>query len=225
MKCCQSDCCRGYENLFDASYAQKDLDDYRKHGPAKPTRILIEAIISQADVHGVTLLDIGGGVGAIQHELLKKGAQSAVDVDASSSLIAAAKSEAERHGHADRVTYQHGDFVELAGGVEPADIVTLDRVICCYPDMPKLVGLSADRARKWYGLVFPRDTWWMKLGAWVMELFDKLQRDPVPFRIHSSDAVDEQLRRRGFERRFYRRTFLWQIVLYQISGPVNNDCL
>ncbi|MGZ8690915.1 MAG: class I SAM-dependent methyltransferase, partial [Aeromicrobium sp.] len=45
-----------------------------------------------------TVLDIGGGVGAVHHELLHSGAATAVDVDASRAYIAVAREEAERQG-------------------------------------------------------------------------------------------------------------------------------
>ena len=124
---------------------------------------MIDALKKQG-VSGVSLLDIGGGVGAIQHGLLAAGVQNATDVDASKAYLAAARQEANRRGIADRVDFQYGNFVEMADKIEPADVVTLDRVICCYPDMEKLVSLSVERARQLYGLVYPRDTWWIKIG-------------------------------------------------------------
>ena len=45
----------------------------------------------------------------------------------------------------------------MSDEIEAADVVTLDRVICCYPDMEALVGRSAERALRLYGLVHPRD--------------------------------------------------------------------
>src|SRR5262245_32080162 len=121
MSCPQ---CKGIENLFDTGIAKGELDNYRRKGPSKQTRILLD-VIRQAGVKGLTLLDIGGGVGAIQHELFKAGVEKAVDVDASSAYLAAAREEATRQGYADNVQYLHGDFIELAPQVEQADIVTL----------------------------------------------------------------------------------------------------
>jgi hypothetical protein len=63
----------------------------------------------------------------------------------------------ERRGHADRVTYRHGDFVELAESISLAGLVTLDRVITVCPDWRRLAELSPSRARHLYGLVYPRD--------------------------------------------------------------------
>ena len=93
---CTSGCCHTYENAFDADYAQGDLDDYRTKGPERSTRALLDLIRGATDVRSATVLDIGGGVGPVHHELLKGGAASIIDVDGSSAFIAASKREAER---------------------------------------------------------------------------------------------------------------------------------
>lgn len=215
MKCCAGSSCRAFESVFDASYAEDDLEHYRKHGPAWATRLLLQAIQEATPVAGATLLDIGGGVGAAHHELLKAGARSAVDVDGSSAFLAAARREAERLGHADRVTYLHGDFVALAGAVAPADIVTLDRVICCYPDMPQLVGAAAARAQRVLGLVFPRDAWWTRAGVWCINLFERLRRDALLFYVYRLAELDAVVERGGLRLRFHRSAgVLWQVRVY-----------
>ena len=49
------------------------------------------------------------------------------------------------------------DFAEAALEVAAADIVILNRVVCCYPDMPKLVGAAADHTREVLVLSFPKE--------------------------------------------------------------------
>jgi magnesium-protoporphyrin O-methyltransferase len=215
MTCCPH--CQGAEETFDSDTAQGDLRDYRRHGPGKTTRLLIEALKSFG-IEGQTLLDIGGGVGVIQHELLKSGAASATHVDASSAYLQAAKQEAERQGHADRVHQYHGDFVALAPQIPQADIVTLEKVICCYPDMNALVGLSSARAGSLYGVVFPRDTWWWKVGGHVANLFMRLQRSTFRIFVHPTERVEAVVYANGLKRRYYRKTLLWQIVVYTRTG-------
>jgi len=149
MDCCQ---CQGIEAKFNQKTAAEQLRRYRENGPAKTTLMLTNALKDEG-VDGMTLLDIGGGIGAIQHELLEAGAKTATSVEASTAYIEAAKEEAERQGQAGRMAYHCGDFVDLAPSIAPADIVTLDRVICCYHDMQKLVGQSSARAQRFYGVV------------------------------------------------------------------------
>lgn len=210
MSCRQ---CQGIEELFSQSYVNQELSRYRSKGPIKTTRMLAEAIKDEG-VQGLTLLDIGGGVGAIQHELMGAGVQNTIDVDASSAYITAAQDEAQRRGLAERISHVHGNFVELAEKVPAADIVTLDRVICCYDDMEKLVSLSAARALKLYGVVYPRDTWWVKIGLALGNLFLRLRKSPYRSYVHATEAVEALLTRNGLKRRSHRQTFVWQVVVY-----------
>src|SRR5215470_5736277 len=149
MSHCQ---CDGIESCFNPKRVTRELARYRRNGPLKNTSLLAEALQAQG-VAGLTLLDIGGGVGAIAHALLKAGARQAADVDASAAYLVVAREEAERRGLADRITFQHGDFVTLAPTIPSADVVTLDRVICCYDDMAALVGMALARAEKLDGVV------------------------------------------------------------------------
>ncbi len=211
MPCSQ---CEGIENLFDKNLAQGELKDYHSKGPAKATRLLLD-FIRASGVQNRTLLDIGGGVGVIQHELFKAGIQSAVDVDASTAYLNTAREEAGRQGYQDRVQYLRGDFVELAPQVQEADIVTLDRVICCYPDMKTLVRLSSERAGKLYALVYPRDSWWMRIGRLALNAGMWIQRRSFRFFVHSSADVDAILRENGLQQRYQKNAgLIWQVVIY-----------
>jgi magnesium-protoporphyrin O-methyltransferase len=213
-------CCRSYEACFDQATADEDLKAYRRQGPGKTTRFLLESL-KQAGVENLTLLDIGGGVGVIQHELLKAGVSRSTHVDASSAYLQASQAEATRLGHADRASYHYGDFVALVQEIPPADIVTLDRVICCYHDMPALVSLSAARANRLYGLVFPRDTWWIKLGVPIANLFLSLRREPFRVFAHSTVAVDALARQQGLTLQTYRRFFIWQVMVYSRGESIS----
>ena len=202
--------CQGIEQVFDAKEAQGDLKSYRKKGPSKTTAMLVEALTLEG-IEGLTVLDIGGGVGAVQYGLLDAGASEAVGVDASTAYIEAAHEEAGRRGLSDRVSYRHGDFVDVAADIDAAGIVTLDKVICCYHDMKELVGQSAEKATKLYGLVYPRDNWGARIVFRLFNLFLWLRRNPFRTFIHRSDAA---IGLAGFRRLSYRRTFIWQVAVY-----------
>src|SRR6187397_2254246 len=109
-----------------------DMPAYRQNGAEGSTRRLIDVLVAEG-IGGASLLDIGGGVGIVQLELLKAGLATSMDVDASGPYLQVAEAEAEELGFKGRTAYRHGDFVALAGEVDGADVVTLDRVICCYP--------------------------------------------------------------------------------------------
>jgi len=215
MSCCHH--CRDAENLFDRRDAEHRLRRYRRSGPEGTTRLLVEALRA-AGVGGASMLEIGGGVGVVHHELLAAGAASAVDVDASSAYLAAAAGESVRRGHAERVRYVHGDFVALAESVAPADVVALDRVVCCYPDMPALVGAAAARARRLLGLVYPRHVWWVRAGVRAVNLGLTLQRSAFRIFCHPTAAVEAVARRAGLVRRFQRNQGPWQVVVFERAG-------
>lgn len=155
--CCDEDLARiGY----DGRDAAKDLARWRAAGPRATTQELIEVILREG-VQGATVIDIGAGVGAVHTLLLEAGAFRAVDVDASREYQAAARDEAGRRGLVERIEYRYGDVVELAADLPPADVVTMDSVICCYPYLPALLEAAVRPAPRLVGLTYPRDVWWM----------------------------------------------------------------
>lgn len=207
--------CKAAEDVFSAGWAQRELEDYRRKGAAKTTRLMLDRL-KEAGVAGATLLDIGGGVGAIQHELLDAGIAQGVDVDASSAYLNAARLEAERRGTSDRMVYLHGDFVDLAPDIEAADIVTLDRVVCCYPHMEQLVDLSSARAKRLYALIYPRDNWLTRTGIPLFNLLAfRMWGNPFRTFVHPTPQIDRILRENGLRRWFHHYVGLWQVAIYQ----------
>lgn len=162
----------------------------------------------------MTLLDIGGGLGAIPHSLLLAGASQATHVEASSAYLNAAQRESRRFNIEDRIKFVYGDFVDLASRIPPADIVTLDRVVCCYDDMPALVELSAARAGKLYGLVFPRDRWLFRVIVPVVNFFIGLSSSPFRIFLHRTEDVERILRNQGLEKRYHSQSIFWQVMVY-----------
>ncbi|MGZ3601128.1 MAG: class I SAM-dependent methyltransferase [Ktedonobacterales bacterium] len=207
------DQCRGIEGMFGRRRAEQQVARYRRRGPNKTTRMLIEALKAEG-VDGLTLLDIGGGVGAIQLALLKAGVTNATDVDASSAYLAVAQSEAKREGVTSRIEYRYGNFTDLAADMASTGIVTLDRVICCYHDMRGLVGQSVSKAAKLYGLVYPRDTWWTRAVIAAGNIILRLRRDPFRVFVHPTEAVDALIRGSGLVQRYHRTAGAWQVVVY-----------
>lgn len=215
MTCSQ---CSGIEEQFNDAIARKSLKRFRRRGPDRTTRLLIEGLRLALDRDrkpGTGLLDIGAGVGAIHHVLLTDGVEHAVHVDASPAHLAAAREETERRGHSGLVEFMRGDFVDMADHVPPADVVTLDRVICCYHEMPRLVRLSAEHALRLYGAVYPRGTTLMRAGIFAINLLMRIKRSPFRTFQHDPVAIDAVLRTAGLQRRHIRRTFGWEIVVYE----------
>ncbi len=209
--------CRGVARMFDEKMARRQLRHYRRKGPGKGTRRLVDAVAEEG-VEGRTFLDIGGGVGAVQHDFMDRGAAGGTSADASPAYLAAARTEAETRGYADRIRYVEGDFVERAGEVEAADLVTLDRVVCCYPDMPGLVGAAARLTRRTLGLVMPRGTRLIRCGVAIVNLFQRLRRHPFRVYVHDPDEVEAVLGEHGLRRRHMREGMVWRLAVYGRGG-------
>ena len=216
----QPDCCRvDYDAQFNDDEARRDLLQYRAKGPDPSTRRLLDALVAEG-VEGATLLDVGGGVGVVQFELLAAGAARSTDVDASGAYLTTAEGEAYERRLGDRTTFLHGDFVALADGVEPADIVTLDRVVCCYPDARALIGRSAAKASRLYGLVHPVDRWWTRLLATLGNLGYRLFRNPYRMYVHRQALIDELIAAQGLDPVSVREAFFWRTAVYRRGGSV-----
>ena len=213
--CCAQ--CRGIEDVFGHRMAQRQLRQYRRKGPGATTRRLIDAVAS-GGTRGRTFLDIGGGIGAIQHALMERGASGGTSADASPAYLAAARSEAEARGHADRIRYVDGDFVDRAAEIEPADLVTLDRVVCCYPDMPALLGAAAPLARGAVGLVFPRRTPLVRFGVALVNIVQRLCRHPFRAFVHDPAEIEAVLGRHGLSRRTLHDGMIWRVAVFERVG-------
>lgn len=207
----RTDCCR--VNTFSRREAEDDLRRYRRSGVGGATKALIEAIVAEG-IEGASLLDVGGGIGAIQLELLAAGLGIAQSVDATEAYVEIAREEAVRRGYADRTRHVLGTLSEVGEAAESADVVTLDKVVCCDPDVAGLLGEVARRARRMIGLVYPRITWWNRLAARIYSVWGRVTRDPTRWCLHPTARVDGLLREAGFVRREVTRTFIWQVVLY-----------
>lgn len=206
-------CSCGCPNTFSTKEAAEDLKRYIKQGPDATTQALIDAIVAEG-IDGATLLDIGAGIGAIQLALLQAGLARAESVDASAAYVSVAQAEADRSGYGDRTKGRVGDFAELAPEIEPADIVTLDRVVCCDPDLAGLLGRAAEHAQRMIGLVYPRDAWWNRIAARGLNVVGWFTRDTTRWYLHPVPEINAILRTTGFERRDVDRSLIWQVALY-----------
>lgn len=97
-------------------------------------------------------------------------------MEASSGSIDAARALAREDGHGERVEYRRGDFIDLAPEIPQVDVVTLDKVICCYPAMEALVERSAARAARLYAAVYPRNAAYIRVVNRVQNVFRGLVR-------------------------------------------------
>jgi SAM-dependent methyltransferase len=210
--------CDDFASIFDRRTAEKDRDRYHQKGPDRTTHLLLQ-MLRPYGVVGATILDVGGGIGIIDQELLRDGAAGAILVDASAAYLEIARAEAGRTRTRDRLDIVEGDFTSRASEVGAADIVTLDRVICCYPNVDALVSLSASRARRVYGIVLPRDRLLFRLAVPLLNLGMRLRRKRYRAFAHPNAHVDRLVAAAGLRRRAERATFFWRIAVYDRRPP------
>lgn len=212
MSCCGH--CQDAGDFFNDRTAKRELKKYRRRGPEKSTRLLIESIPDQA-AENSTLLDIGGGIGAIQFELFRKGLHHSINVDASQAYQAVSKKEAAKRKLSEKTDYHFGDFTEVAPALSKADIVTLDKVICCYPDMDLLLKTSLEKTGSYYGLIFPRENLFTRIGFKLVNFWFKIRRSEFRTYLHPHDKVEEVIRSYGFREKKQEKTILWRVLLYE----------
>ena len=210
-------CCEITDNAFSSEEAKSELKRYRRKGPANQTKLILSAIHSLR-LKSADLLDIGGGIGVIHHELLGEVAAKAIHVDASSAYLNEARKEASQRGHGNLVQFIHADFTDVAPDIPPADIVTLDRVVCCYPDFRGLLTAAAEHGRHAIAMTYPRETSYLRLALRVLNFVQRLRRDPFRVFLHPVSEMDSLLEQKGFKRVTLRRLFVWEMALYQRSA-------
>jgi magnesium-protoporphyrin O-methyltransferase len=217
MSCCQP---ASIEKQFDSGLARKDLKRYRRRGPDAPTRALIAAVEAHTLPARATLIDVGGGVGAIHHALLESGFAEATQVDASEAFIAMSKEEVGRIGHGARVRFEHGDFAALAPTLPNVDVVTLDRVVCCSPDYDGLLRAAAEHARHLVAFSYPRPRslvrFVVKFTNWRRRTFS----DGFEVHVHSPAAMAAVLERAGLRHAWAGGTWVWAVEVFERADTV-----
>jgi SAM-dependent methyltransferase len=174
---------------------------------------LIEGVSEAGQIAG-TVLDIGSGVGALTLALLDRGATSAIAVDASTAYISAARREAAQRGRADEVRFVQADFVEASTRIPPARIVTLDRVVCCYPAYEPLLGAAVAHAEWCLALSYPRDAWYVRAGMMLDNALRRLARKSFRTFVHPVGKIEETITRAGFKLSSRRQTLAWSADVY-----------
>ena len=213
MPACCSAFERAAEKQFNAKKAAAELRRYRTKGPGPTTRLLQEGIAHAGALNG-TLLDIGSGVGSLTFGLLERGVTHAVAVDASSAYNSAAREEAERLGRSGAVKFIDGDFVTIASGLPAATLVTLDRVVCCYPAYGPLLDAAIRHADHCLALSYPRDAWYVRLGVRLENWRRRLRKSSFRTFVHPVARMEKTIRAAGFELSSRRETWMWSVDVY-----------
>jgi 2-polyprenyl-3-methyl-5-hydroxy-6-metoxy-1,4-benzoquinol methylase len=209
-------CCsrQGYDDFFTEKIARRDASHYRRRGLDANARRIV-GFVARRGVEGATVLDVGGGNGALGLELLKAGAEQAITVELSSSYDATATELAREAGVADRVERRVVDFADAAEEFPEADVVVMHRVVCCYPDGETLVAAAAGRARRLLAFSFPRRAWWTRLGASGVNVFLAARRMEYRSFIHRPDRLVAGAERAGLAAAWEHNGALWRIAGFE----------
>ncbi len=212
MHCCSNSESDKIDKFF-SKKASSFLETFQKNGFEKSQRHLL-AGLSKIPVESKTILEIGCGIGFLHRELVKRGASFATGVDISSEMIHFAEEIASSANLTGKTKYLTGDFTEIYAQIEPADVTVLDKVICCYHDLPDLLEKSAARTRSVYAFTLPREKWYNRTAIAVMSFFRTLTGANFhPFYHRHADIINI-LNKHHFTRLFQESTFIWESYVF-----------
>jgi 2-polyprenyl-3-methyl-5-hydroxy-6-metoxy-1,4-benzoquinol methylase len=208
-RCCQPP--RGYTNVFSQRAARRDAKRYRRDG-LDETAEEMTSFLRERGIAGASVLEIGGGIGAIQLELLKAGASRATNLELSPEYEDVAGELAREQGVAEQVERRLGDVVSEPALAGDADAVVMHRVVCCYPDYDALVGAAAERARRYLVMSFPRSRWAIRAGFSLVNLGARLLRWEYRTWVHPPQGVVGAAEGRGLRVTSESRGRIWQVA-------------
>jgi 2-polyprenyl-3-methyl-5-hydroxy-6-metoxy-1,4-benzoquinol methylase len=214
MSSCCSTACGAIEEQFGARVAQRELARYAKRGAGPTTRLLRDGVEASGGPYE-TLIDVGAGIGALTFELLKHGVRHAVSIDASTACATAGREEGVRRNLADQIQWIHGDYVALAERLAPADVVTLDRVVCCYPGFAPLLAAAARHARHCLAISYPRGVSFVRVAIAVENALRRLMGKTFRTFLHPSEEMERLIRSERFELSSRRTTWFWCVDIYR----------
>ena len=212
MTCCTGSCAAA--SFFSSRIAERELRRYQRRGPDTSTRMLLTELRRQP-LNGLDLLDVGSGIGVIAAELADVGLAGVTLADASPASLEVAQRNLSARYKTVRTQFILGDFAQTGATLPDADFVTLDRVVCCYPDADALLFAAAMRARLLLAFSYPRDRWYMRAGFALVNLFFRLGRSPFRIFVHPPQSMSGVLEAAGFTCSAHSESFVWSVRLYR----------
>ncbi|CAA9223155.1 MAG: hypothetical protein AVDCRST_MAG93-538 [uncultured Chloroflexia bacterium] len=206
------DCCdpNGLNRVFAGPVVQRELRAFKRNGLNRRQRKIVEVL--EPGVPGASILDVGCGIGAIGTTLLTKGAGSGTFVDVSSAYLSGAREVARNAGVGERASFRHEDFAASENPYAQADVVVLDRVVCCYPDATALLEKAAGCSRQTLLFTYPRSFWFMPLFRALCTLGMRLSGQEYRFFLHDPQLMLRAATSTGHKLVDTRPVGLWQLV-------------
>ena len=208
VDCCEGD---GYDGVFNDRFAKRVAKRYRKRGLNDTSRRMVE-YLTEHGINGATVLEIGGGVGEIQVELLRRGASHATNLEISENYEQQAEQLLDESGLTGRVTRRFLDIAQSPGEVAPADVVVLHRVVCCYEDYEALLSAAGGHARHLLVFSHPPRNVVSRVSIWAENLVSRLRGKSFRSFVHQPRAMVAVLNDAGLTTRFIHRGRSWHVV-------------
>jgi len=196
--------------------ARRNLERHRRKGLDDLERQMVEAA-SFGGLDDARVLEIGGGIGTLQAELLDRGAAQGEVVELVSAYEPYARELAHERGLEDRTSFRVADLLEDPGAVEPADVVLMNRVVCCSPDGVALTGEAAKLARHTLVLSYPRDVVWVRTGLRLFNMGLLLLGRSFRTFVHPPAALAAAAEAAGLRQLDSGHGFVWQFAAFQRS--------
>jgi 2-polyprenyl-3-methyl-5-hydroxy-6-metoxy-1,4-benzoquinol methylase len=209
--CCNAHGCDGF---FTPRVAWRAAERYRKKGVDKTAHRML-AFLEGRGIEGATVLEIGGGVGEVQIELLKRGAARSLNLELSPAYDEEAMRLVREAGLEGRAERRLHDIAVNQGDVEPADVVVLHRVVCCYPDYERLLGAAADHARHLLVFSYPPRNVLSRLLLGAQNLLFRLRRKEFRTFAHPPERMIGVVKERGFVLAYTHQPVVWQIAGFE----------
>jgi len=197
--------------MFTPAYAHRAARRYRRNGLDRRAQQMVDFLTGRG-IDGASVLEIGGGVGELHLELLRRGAAHATNLELSSAYEQDAAELLAETGLAARVDRRLVDIAVDPAAVEPADVVVLDRVVCCYPDHARLLAVAADHAKRLLAFSYPRDSMLVKAVLATQNTVLALAGRSFRVFAHPPRAMLATLADHGHNVTFTHRGPVWQAV-------------
>ena len=201
-------------DIFDEKAARRALRRYLDDGLGGSDALRIAAWAEDGGLDGRSVVEVGGGIGQIQAELLRRGAAIGRVVELVPDYEGPAGELTREAGVADRSSFVLADLLEEPESVEPADIVVLRRVVCCTPDGPELLAAAAGKARQTLFASYPRDRALVRLVFRLENLGMALFRKRFRSFVHRPEQLERAVAGRGFARARVARGVVWETAQF-----------
>ena len=206
--------CCGADLFFDKKTADKKYRQYLKKGPSRVTSKIIQQLEKQT-IEGTTMIDVGGGIGALQWWFLANGGTKTTDIDASTGYLQQARNHAEENGWSAKASFVTGDCTEAYDQLDQPDYITLDKVVCCYPNYKEILESTCDKSEGYVSLSYPMDGFVSETINWFSAMFLKLKNNSFQPYVHPVSEIRKVFNQKGYKRVAHQLAFPWHVETYK----------